>query len=45
MLSDPNGMHMGAGPYLLMYSRAIPNEENIVPPPLHWPQLLRVRMI
>ncbi|KAG5637216.1 hypothetical protein H0H81_005379 [Sphagnurus paluster] len=35
VLTDPTGLHMGAGPYLLIYSRHLPQEE--IKTPVAWP--------
>jgi len=35
VLTDPTGLHLGAGPYMLIYSRAIPEGEQ---EPLQWPE-------
>lgn len=37
VLSDPTGLHLGAGPYLLVYSRHLSEEEMNVP--LVWPKV------
>ncbi|KAI0267397.1 hypothetical protein BC834DRAFT_968906 [Gloeopeniophorella convolvens] len=35
VLTDTTGLHLGAGPYMLIYSRAVPDEEL---QPLLWPE-------
>ncbi|KAI0273871.1 hypothetical protein BGY98DRAFT_1090738 [Russula aff. rugulosa BPL654] len=35
VLTDPTGFHLGAGPYMLIYSRAIPENDQ---EPLQWPE-------
>jgi hypothetical protein len=35
VLTDPNGLHLGAGPYLLLYSRYLSQERIKLPMP--WP--------
>ena len=40
VLTDPTGFHLGAGPYMLSYSRAIPEGD---PEPLQWPEDVVVR--
>ncbi|KAF8480009.1 hypothetical protein DFH94DRAFT_456712 [Russula ochroleuca] len=35
VLTDPTGFHLGAGPYMLIYSRAIPEGDQ---EPLPWPE-------
>jgi hypothetical protein len=41
VLNDHTGLHLGAGPYLLFYSRALP--ENVDPAPsLPWPDDIKV---
>lgn len=35
VLTDPTGFHLGAGPYMLIYSRAIPEGDQ---EPLQWPE-------
>ncbi|KAF8635560.1 hypothetical protein AX15_000210 [Amanita polypyramis BW_CC] len=35
VLTDPSGLHMGAGPYLLLYSRYAPQDQ--IKAPLPWP--------
>lgn len=35
MLSDPAGLHLGAGPYMLVYSRQMSDES--LREPLVWP--------
>lgn len=41
-MTDPTGLHLGAGPYLLIYSHALPDgaEASLR---LDWPHGLRVR--
>jgi hypothetical protein len=39
VLSDPTGLHMGAGPYMLFYSRS---DSQPVDAPLYWPKTHRV---
>ena len=40
VLEDPVGLHLGAGPFLLIYSRALlPEEENAKLP---WPERIKV---
>lgn len=41
MLTDPTGVHLGAGPYLLFYSRHMSDEE--MKAPVAWPELFAVR--
>ena len=41
VLADPSGLHMGAGPYLLLYSRHIPQDR--IKAPLPWPKPYVVR--
>ncbi|EKM56764.1 uncharacterized protein PHACADRAFT_207955 [Phanerochaete carnosa HHB-10118-sp] len=36
VLEDPAGLHLGAGPFLLIYSRSVPQEEESVKLP--WPE-------
>jgi len=36
VLSDPTGLHLGAGPYMLIYSRHIESEKLSMPP---WPRI------
>lgn len=38
-LNDHTGLHLGGGPYLLLYSRKI-DEANL--PPEEWPERIRV---
>ena len=40
VLSDPTGVHLGAGPYLLFYSRHLSDEQ--LREPLVWPTLFSV---
>ena len=40
VLTDPTGFHLGAGPYMLIYSRAIPESDQ---EPLQWPDDVMVR--
>jgi hypothetical protein len=35
VLTDPTGFHLGAGPYMLIYSRAVLEEDR---GPLPWPE-------
>ncbi|KAG6877530.1 hypothetical protein C0993_006324 [Termitomyces sp. T159_Od127] len=35
-LTDPTGLHLGAGPYLLLYNRHLPDEEMLAP--VAWPR-------
>ena len=40
VLGDPVGLHLNAGPFFLIYSRALsPEEENMKPA---WPDALKV---
>jgi hypothetical protein len=41
VLTDPAGLHLGAGAYILMYSRALPDESE--DPRLVWPETIMVR--
>jgi len=45
VLTDPAGIHLGAGPYLLIYSKALPGGEAGENMPLPWPQPLKVSKI
>jgi len=36
VLTDPAGLHLGAGPYMLIYSRAVPEKDH--QKPLQWPE-------
>ena len=38
-------MHLGAGPYMLIYSRTLEDEESKEQMPLPWPQLLKVMSV
>lgn len=40
VLTDPTGFHLGGGPYMLIYSRAIPEGDQ---GPLQWPEDVVVR--
>lgn len=40
VLEDSVGLHLGAGPYLLLYSRALP--EGAEPLDLQWPPPIKV---
>jgi hypothetical protein len=40
VLTDPTGFHLGAGPYMLIYSRAVPEQDQ---GPLPWPEEVVVR--
>ncbi|KAL0945984.1 hypothetical protein HGRIS_012262 [Hohenbuehelia grisea] len=40
VLTDPTGLHLGAGPYLLIYSRSLENEN----PELKWPEVISAHM-
>ncbi|KII90148.1 hypothetical protein PLICRDRAFT_174928 [Plicaturopsis crispa FD-325 SS-3] len=40
VLNDQSGIHLGAGPYLLLYSRALPDADG-PPPRLPWPEGLK----
>ena len=40
VLSDPTGLHLGAGPYMLVYSQYLSEEE--MNRPLIWPKVFRV---
>jgi hypothetical protein len=40
VLSDPTGLHLGAGPYFLVYSRYLSEEE--INRPLVWPKVFKV---
>lgn len=40
VLSDPTGLHLGAGPYMLFYSRHLSEEELNMP--LTWPKVFMV---
>ncbi|EPQ51958.1 hypothetical protein GLOTRDRAFT_48407 [Gloeophyllum trabeum ATCC 11539] len=43
VLNDPAGLHYGAGPYLLLYSRALSEEdEKTLSERLHWMETARV---
>ncbi|KAI0037037.1 hypothetical protein K488DRAFT_39805 [Vararia minispora EC-137] len=42
VLNDTSGLHYGAGPYMLFYSRALP--QNTDEASIHWPEILRVRV-
>ena len=42
MLTDPTGLHLGAGPYFLIYSRAMSPEEEAEH--LDWPADIKVRL-
>ena len=41
VLADPTGLHLGAGPYMLIYSRQLSEER--LREPLVWPSLFTVR--
>lgn len=41
VLTDATGLHMGAGPYFLIYNRALSEEEEKVNEA--WPEGLKVR--
>lgn len=41
VLTDPSGLHMRAGPYLLLYSRFLPQDQ--IKEPLPWPEPYVVR--
>ncbi|KAL0566637.1 hypothetical protein V5O48_015367 [Marasmius crinis-equi] len=36
VLTDPTGIHLGAGPYMLIYSRHVPQEQLLQP--IQWPR-------
>lgn len=40
VFNDKNGLHLGTGPYLLLYSRAIP--ESLRNTPMPWPDVVKV---
>ena len=40
VLTDPTGLHLGAGPYFLIYSRAIPWEDEDMRS--SWPEDVKV---
>lgn len=40
VLNDPAGIHLSAGPYFLIYSAAMPEDEENMPMP--WPDYLKV---
>jgi hypothetical protein len=40
VLTDTAGIHLGAGPYMLFYSRTLSEEDETMPLP--WPQPLKV---
>jgi hypothetical protein len=43
VLTDRTGVHLGAGPYMLLYSRALtPDEQTAYESKTEWPELLRV---
>ena len=42
VLTDQTGFHLGAGPYMLIYSRAVPEGDE---GPLPWPEHVVVRAI
>ena len=45
VLTDPAGSHLGAGPYMLIYSRALTSDEQTKHAgKFEWPELLKVRV-
>lgn len=42
VLTDPTGIHLGAGPYLLFYSRHLSDEQ--LREPLVWPTIFSVNI-
>lgn len=40
VLNDPTGLHLGAGPYFLIYSRAV--SDDYIEPRLAWPEGITV---
>ena len=43
VLTDPTGLHLNAGPYMLVYSRHLP--EDVIKTPQTWPPLFVVCLI
>ena len=43
VLTDATGLHLGAGPYFLIYSRAMSQEEEDAP--VEWPEYIKVSAV